>query len=76
MALVCSQPSEGHDHWALRPLQKRMVEWTYVEAVSPLTITTINFTAYGKAGGGALAIASASPCGVQILPAHTSKTEI
>lgn len=38
IALVCSQPPEGHQRWTLRLLASRMVELQYVESVSHETV--------------------------------------
>ncbi len=38
IALACSQPPTGHEHWTLRLLADRMVELAYVEALSHETV--------------------------------------
>ena len=38
IALVCSQPPEGHGHWSLRLLADRMVTLEYVDSVSHETV--------------------------------------
>ena len=38
IALVCSQPPQGHQRWSLRLLASRMVELQYVDSVSHETV--------------------------------------
>jgi hypothetical protein len=40
IALVCSEPPEGHERWTLRLLKKRLIELEYVENISHETIRT------------------------------------
>jgi hypothetical protein len=40
IALTCGEPPEGRERWTLRLLQQRMVELSYVEAVSHESIRT------------------------------------
>jgi hypothetical protein len=37
IALACSEPPTGHDHWTLRLLADRMVKLEYVEDLSHMT---------------------------------------
>jgi hypothetical protein len=39
--LACSEPPLGHARWSLRLLADRMVELTYVESISHVTVGTI-----------------------------------
>ncbi len=38
IALACSEPPAGHDHWTLRLLAERMVKLEYVEELSYETV--------------------------------------
>jgi transposase len=38
IALACSEPPAGQEHWALRLLAERMVELQYVDAISHETV--------------------------------------
>ena len=38
IALACSEPPTGHDHWTLRLLADRMVKLEYVDALSHETV--------------------------------------
>jgi hypothetical protein len=38
IALACSEPPAGHDHWALRLLAERMVQLEYVSELSHETV--------------------------------------
>jgi transposase len=38
IALACSEPPAGQDHWALRLLASRLVELEYVDAISHETV--------------------------------------
>jgi hypothetical protein len=38
VALTCSEPPTGHEHWTLRLLAERMVQLEYVTAVSHETV--------------------------------------
>ena len=38
IALACSEPPTGHDHWTLRLLADRMVELDYVDELSHETV--------------------------------------
>lgn len=40
VALVCGEPSEGHNRWTLRLLKDRMIKLSFVESVSHETIRT------------------------------------
>ena len=47
IALACSQPPTGHEHWTMRMLAGQMVELGYVETVSHETIRqTLKITTY------------------------------
>jgi Homeodomain-like domain len=41
IALSCSEPPAGQEHWSLRLLAERMVELQYVEAISHETVRQI-----------------------------------
>jgi transposase len=41
IALVCSEPPEGHSQWSLRLLSDKMIELEYVETVSHETIRSV-----------------------------------
>jgi len=38
IALACSDPPDGHEHWALRLLSARLVELGIVESIAPETV--------------------------------------
>ena len=38
IAMACSEPPEGHSHWALRLLANKIVELGFVESISPETV--------------------------------------
>ena len=38
IAMACSEPPEGHSHWALRLLSNKIVELGFVESISPETV--------------------------------------
>ncbi len=41
MALACSQPPQGREHWSLRLLQDRFVKLGYAESISHETIRRV-----------------------------------
>jgi transposase len=41
IALTCSEPPTGHDHWTLRLLAVQMVKLEYVNAISPETVRQV-----------------------------------
>ena len=41
IALACSKPPEGREHWSLRLLQNRFVKLGYIESVSHETIRRV-----------------------------------
>ena len=41
IALTCSEPPTGHDHWTLRLLAGQMVKLEYVDAISPETVRQV-----------------------------------
>lgn len=38
IAMACSSPPEGHEHWTLRLLAGKLVELGWVESISPETV--------------------------------------
>lgn len=38
IAMACSEPPEGHSHWALRLLANKVVELGFAESISPETV--------------------------------------
>lgn len=38
IALTCSEPPEGHDHWTLRLLAEGLVQLEVVESISHVTV--------------------------------------
>ena len=38
VAIACSPVPEGHDHWTLRMLRDKLIEWEVVEGISAATI--------------------------------------
>jgi transposase len=38
VAIACSPAPSGHDHWTVRLLAGKAVEWGFVESISPETI--------------------------------------
>ena len=38
IAMACSEPPQGHSHWALRLLAKKVVELGFAESISPETV--------------------------------------
>ena len=41
IALTCSEPPAGHDHWTLQLLANRMVKLAYVDAISYETVRQV-----------------------------------
>jgi len=41
VALACSQPPAGHEHWTLRLLGNRLVELHVVDSISPETVRQV-----------------------------------
>ena len=50
IAIACSEPPEGREHWTLRLLQAEMVKRQYVEEVSHETIRTALKKTYSSRG--------------------------